>query len=191
MTAPSGPSFAYLHTGVYSVRMDYTPIVLKNKGIPIQLAVVEKSEDGYYKRKFNEEGDCDKETVHLRFNHNVIADLEERYGDLETWQRMQETKASTTARDTMSLCLRREKESVGEAMLEGSLMDYQNAIAMAWSICNGVDPTTASKLLRQAAKLAEEQKDAVNKELESQLPKEPKPSRGKSGSQSGQELAEE
>ena len=191
MAVPMGPSFAYVHTHVYSVIMDYTPIVLKNKGIPTQLAVVERTEDGYYKRKFNEEGDCEKETVYIRFNHNVIADLEDRYGDLENWQRMQETKASSTARDTMALCLRREKESVGEAMLEGFLMDYQNAIAMAWSICNGVDPTTASKLLRQATKLAEEQKNAVNKELESQLPKEQKPSRGKSGSQSGQELDEE
>lgn len=170
--------------------MDYTPIVLKNKGIPVEIAVLEKAEDGTFRRRFNEEGECEKETVHIRFTHNVIADLEERYGDLETWQRMQEVKPSSTARDTMALCLRKDKHYVGEAMLEGSLMDYQNAIAMAWSVCNGVDPTTASKLLRQAAKLAEEQKNAVNKELESQIPKEAKPSRGKSGSQSGQELAE-
>lgn len=176
---------------VYSAGMDYTPIVLKNKGIPIEVAVVEKTDNGTYKRKFNEEGECEKETVYIRFTHNVIAELEERYGDLENWQRMQETRPSSSARDTMAMCLRRERESVGEAMLEGSLMDYQNAIAMAWSICNGVDPTTASKLLRQAAKLAEEQRNAVNQELENQLPKEnPKPSRGKSGSPSGQKQEE-
>lgn len=165
--------------------MDYTPIVLKNKGVPALFAVVEKQQDGTWKRKFNEEGDYDKETLHIRFNHNVIADLEERYGDLENWQRVSETRAVTTARDTIALCLGYERERVGEMMIDGGLQDYQNALAMAWSICNGVDPTVASKMLRQAAKLAEETRNNLNSELEKQLPKEPKPSRGKTGSVSG------
>lgn len=165
--------------------MDYTPIVLKNKGVPVEIAVVEKSEDGTWRRRFNEEGECVKETVYVRFTHNIIADLEEQYGDLEAWQRQSEIRVTSVARDTLAMCLRADKEKIGEAMLEGSIMEYQNAIAMAWSITNGVDPMVASKMLRQAAKLANEQKQAVNAELESQLPKEPKPSRGKSGSASG------
>jgi hypothetical protein len=165
--------------------MDYTPIVLKNKGVPIEIAVVEKGEDNFWRRRFNEEGECVKETVYVRFTHNIIADLEERYGDLESWQRQSETRVTSVARDTIALCLRADKEKIGEAMLEGSIQEYQNAIAMSWSITNGVDPTVASKMLRQAAKLAEEQKKAVNDELEKQLPKESKPSRGKTGSASG------
>jgi hypothetical protein len=170
--------------------MDYTPIVLKNKGVPVKIAIVEKSENGTWKRRFNEEGEYDTETVHIRFNHNTIADIEERFGDLEEWQNMNEKRAASTVRETLSLCLRVEKEKIGEAMIEGALMDYQNAIAMAWSICNGVDPTTASRLLRQAEHLASEQRKAINAELESQLPKEPKPSRGKTGSASGSKLEE-
>jgi hypothetical protein len=170
--------------------MDYTPIVLKNKGVPVKIAIVEKSENGTWKRRFNEEGEYDTETVYVRFNHNTIADIEERFGDLEEWQNMNEKRAASTVRETLSLCLRTEKEKIGEAMIEGALMDYQNAIAMAWSICNGVDPTTASRLLRQAENLAEEQRKAINAELESQLPKEPKPSRGKTGSVSGSKLVE-
>lgn len=170
--------------------MDYTPIVLKNKGVPVKIAIVEKSENGTWKRRFNEEGEYDTEIVHIRFNHNTIADIEERFGDLEEWQNMNEKRAASTVRETLSLCLRAEKEKIGEAMIEGALMDYQNAIAMAWSICNGVDPITASRLLRQAENLAEEQRKAINAELESQLPKEPKPSRGKTGSASGSKLEE-
>lgn len=165
--------------------MDYTPIVLKNKGVPIELAVVESDDNGGWRRRFNEEGECAKETFYVRFNHNIIADLEDKYGDLETWQRQSETRATSVARDTLAMCLRMDKHKVGESMLDGSIQDYQNAIAMAWSICNGVDPTVASKMLRQAAKLAQEQRKAINDELESQLPKEAKPSRGKTGSQSG------
>lgn len=170
--------------------MDYTPIVLKNKGVPILLAVVERSEGGAWKRKFDEEGEYEKHTAYVRFNHNTIADIEDRFGDLEQWQKMQETRGTSTVRETLSICLAQDKEKIGESMLEGALTDYQNAIAMAWSICNGVDPTTASRLLRQAEKLAEEQRQAINAELEKQLPKEPKPSRGKSGSSLGQKLDE-
>jgi hypothetical protein len=165
--------------------MDYTPIVLKNKGVPVKIAVVEKSDNGTWKRRFNEEGEYDTEIVHVRFNHNTIADIEDRFGDLEEWQKMTEKRAASTARETLSICLHMEKERVGEAMIEGALMDYQNAIAMSWSICNGVDPTTASRLLRQAENLAEDQRKAINAELENSLPKEPKPSRGKTGSASG------
>lgn len=185
-----GPPFALYTPYVYSGRMDYTPIVLKNKGVPIQLAVLERTEGGAWKRKFNEEGDFEKEIAFVRFNHNTIADIEDRFGDLEQWQQMQETRASSTCRETLSICLAQDKQKIGESMLEGALTDYQNAIAMAWSICNGVDPTTASRLLRQAEKLAEEQRQAINAELENQLPKEPKPSRGKTGSASGPKQAE-
>jgi hypothetical protein len=165
--------------------MDYTPIVLKNKGVPIELAVAEKQDDGSWRRRFNEEGDFDKETVYVRFTHNTIADIEETYGSLEKWQELQDTKQSSTMRETLALCLRRDKEHVGEAMIEGKMFEYTNAVAVAWSICNGVDPTTASRLLRQASQLAEEQRKSLNAAMMESMGEEKKPSRGKTGSSSG------
>lgn len=166
--------------------MDYTPIVLKNKGVPVEFAVVEKSGDGYYKRKFNEEGEFETEKVFVRFTHNTIADIEDKYSTLELWQAALESKPTSTLRDSMALAMRKDPYEVGEAMIEGRIYEYSNAVSTAWAIANGMDPTLASRLLRQGNELAEKQIEESKKQMETIIQED---SPGKTGSRSGTKRA--
>lgn len=162
--------------------MDYTPIVLKNKGVPVEMAVVEKQADGTYKRKFNEEGDFERTKAFVRFTHNTIADIEDKYSTLELWQSAMDIRPTSTIRDTLAIALMKDPYEVGEAMIEGQMFQYSNAIGTSWGIANGMDPTAASRILRQGNELAEKQIEESNKQILESM-KEDSP--GKTGSKSG------
>lgn len=168
--------------------MDYSPIVLKNKGIEIPLAKVTKIEGVEdYVREYAEDGEPVIEKVWLRFNNNVISDIEEHYGGLELWQQRLEQHPISTLRQTLSFALRRHVVQVGEAMLEGENLTYSNAIGVAWAIANGVDPIVASRMLKQSAELASEQKRLMQEILTEQMKTQNSP--GESGSQPGRKRA--
>jgi hypothetical protein len=167
--------------------MDYTPIILKNKGVPVEFAVVEKQPEGTYKRKFNEEGEPEIEKVFVRFTHNTIADIEDKYITLDLWQNGMETRPTSTVRDTFALAMNKDPYEIGEAMLEGRIFEYSNAISASWGIANGVDPIVASRLLRQGNDLARNQLDEQNKAITENLDLQDSP--GKSGSPSGTKRA--
>lgn len=168
--------------------MDYSPIVLKNKGIEIALVKVIKidgAED--YVREYAEDGEPVIEKVWLRFNNNVISDIEEHYGGLELWQQRLENHPISTLRQTLAFALRRHVVAIGEAMIEGENLTYSNAIGIAWAIANGVDPIVASRMLKQSAALADEQKQAMQSILTEQVTIQD--SLGESGSQPGPKRA--
>lgn len=146
--------------------MDYSPIVLKNRGIPCEFAKVNKIDENTYERILDEEGNITKETLMVRFTNNTIADIEQHWGNLETWQESITARPTSTCRDTIAFALRRTPMEIGEAMIEGEIMTYSNVIGIAWAIANGVDPIVASRMLKQSAVLAEAQKETLNKALE-------------------------
>lgn len=169
--------------------MDYSPIVLKNKGIPITLAQVSRvgtSDD--YVREYDDVGEPLTESVNIRFTNNVISEIEEFYGSLEQWQERLEKQPISTLRQTIAFAIRRHVTAVGEGMLEGENMQYSNAIGIAWAIANGVDPTVASKMLKQSSALAEEQKRILKEALQAQQ-QEIVDSLGDSGTQPGPKRA--
>lgn len=168
--------------------MDYSPIVLKNKGIPCAFAKVVKIDGDMYERVFDDEGNVVTETLMIRFTNNTIADIEQHWGNLEAWQDGLTTRPVSTCRDTLSFALRRPAMEVGEAMLDGEIMAYSNTIGVAWAIANGVDPIVASKMLKQSAVLAEAQKETLNKALE-QTNQTIQDSLGDSGSKPGPKRA--
>lgn len=167
--------------------MDYTPLILKNKGVPCEFAAVELDENGKLRRIFTDEGTFKRLTLHVRFNHNAIADIEDFYGNLDSWQKSMEEKPTSTLRRTLAIVLGFDLTQTGEMMIEGDSGIYSNAIGTAWAISNGVDPTVASLLHKQSLELAEKQREEQTKIIKETLEKaeSPKPSRGKSGSQSG------
>lgn len=140
--------------------MDLTPTVLKNKGIPCTFAKTKKfgQDERDWEKVIGEDGEIVTETINIRFTNNSISDIEEHFGSLEKWQETLEQKPYNTIRQTFSYVLRRNLYDVGEAMLEGELVTYSNVIGVSWSIANGVDPITASRMLSQTLALAEENK---------------------------------
>ena len=166
--------------------MDYTALILKNKGVPCEFAAVELDETGKLRRIFTDEGTFKRVTLHVRFNHNAIADIEDFYGSLDSWQKAMEEKPTSTLRRTLSIVLGYDLNQTGEMMIEGESNTYSVAIGTAWAISNGVDPTVASLLHKQSLELAEKQKEEQTRIIKETLSKEQtKVSRGKTGSQSG------
>lgn len=170
--------------------MDYTPLVLKNKGVPCEFAKVKKfgPKDDDWAREYDETGEPVIEVLNVRFTNNVIAELEQHWGGLEKWQQSLETMPVSTIRQTFAYALRKSNMEVGEAMLDGEQMKYSNIIGVAWAIANGVDPTIASRLLAQSVALANEQKRIITEALATQE-NEIADSLGDSGSQPGPKRA--
>jgi hypothetical protein len=164
--------------------MDYTPIILKNKGIACEVAKVKQVEPQVWEREYDEVGETQKETVFVRFSNNIISDIEDHWGSLDLWQQALEARPVSTLRQTLSYSLKKPIEAVGEMMLEGQTMHYSNAVGVAWALANGVDPTVASRMLKQSAELAEEQKRLLNEAI-SKNNQEMENSPGKSGTQPG------
>lgn len=166
--------------------MDYTPIILKNKGVPCEFAKT-KQVGEKWERVFAENGEPEKEVLHVRFTNNNISDIEIFFGGLDEWQTKLEKFPITTIRQTLAFCMSRDLLDIGEAMLDGEAVNYSNVIGAAWSIANGVDPTTASRLLKHSVALAEEQRQGLNTELKKAMEAEDSP--GLVGTPSGQKRA--
>ena len=71
--------------------MDYTPEVLRNKGVPVKLAKIRKAEDDWTPI-YSSDGELETEELHVRFTHNIIADIEETWDGLADWQEAMESK---------------------------------------------------------------------------------------------------
>lgn len=171
---------------MYDVCMDYTALVLKNKGVPCEFVKTRKVDSGW-ERVMNDEGEYETETIHVRFTNNSISDIELHFGGLEEWQVSLEKYPVTNVRQTLAFALKRDVLDVGEAMLDGEVVMYSNVIGTAWSIANGVDPQIASLMLKQSAGLAEEQRKALNEQLLKVVQTSTSP--GQSGSASGPKRA--
>lgn len=169
--------------------MDYTPIVLKNKGINVTVASVKQIDPTTWERTYDEVGEIVKETVFIRFSNNIISDIEEHWGSLDDWQQTLEARPISTIRKTLSFCLKKPIEAIGEMMIEGDTIHYSNAIGVAWAIANGVDPTVASRMLKQSAELAEEQKKLLSDAIVASSNLTTKDSPGNSGTQPGAKRA--
>lgn len=169
--------------------MDYSPIVLKNKGIPCQLAKVKKI-DGVedWERELTEDGEPLVEQVNIRFTNNIIAEIEMHWGSLEAWQEKLESMPVSALRQTLAFCLKRHPVEIGEAMLDGEILTYSNIVGTAWAISNGVDPTVASTMLKQSNALAVEQRKILNTAMQEQQ-KKTEAFLGSSGSRPGPKRA--
>jgi hypothetical protein len=148
--------------------MDYTPAVLRNKGVPVRIARLE-GEKGSFAQVRDSEGNVESEEFFVRFTHNTIADIEELWEGLPDWQDAMANKPISTLRRTFALLMGRGVEEAGLSLLEGELGTYNNAIGTAWALANGVDPTVASRLLAQAQVATESQITMLNEELKTTL----------------------
>lgn len=152
---------------------DFTPRTLRNRGVPVRLARVERLIDasvrGYSPSVLEAAGigldelprgapqvvldENDEplvEVVHVKFTHNVLADLEEHFGSIEQWQLAMSAKPIGAMRQTLAFCLGRDAIEVGLAMLEDERLWYESAIGVAWALANGLDPTRAAMLLSKS-----------------------------------------
>jgi len=143
---------------------EYSTEILRNKGITSDFAAVVKDEDDWIK-KYDDSGAVITESKYIRFSHNVIADIEEEWGGLQSWQEDLEDKPISTLRKSLAKMFNCTPDKVGAMMIEGRLPEYNNAIGVAWSVANGVDPTIAIRLLEQTKIAVDSQVKMINQEM--------------------------
>lgn len=90
-------------------------------------------------------------TAEIVFTANTLAAVEEKYGSLPAWQEAMTNRPYGSVRDTLAIALGRDPLEVGEAMLPTRMQDYATAIAAAFTIANGMDPTEALTMAQEAA----------------------------------------
>ena len=144
--------------------MDYTPEVLRNKGVAIVLANIRRGENDWTP-VFDANGELETVETYIKFTHNIIADIEEAFDGLENWQEAMQTKPVSSLRKTLALALLEPVDQVGVKMIEGRWPEYSNSIGVAWALANGVDPTMASRLLESATVQVDSQIELLNNEI--------------------------
>ena len=148
--------------------MEYTPEILRNNGVPVEVADVIHI-DGDWPLQYTPEGELKTETIYIKFTHNIIADIEELWGGLEVWQEQMQSKPVSTLRRILSLIEKEPIEVTGARMIDGRLPEYSNAIGVAWAMANGVNPEIASQLLKEAEIGVGSQIEMLNQELKENL----------------------
>jgi len=151
------------------------PYILRNRGVPVTLYRLQDGTLPEPPDDLDDEEDWNPPTrkVHLRFNANHIAEIEEAFDGLvadqviqteegevresrtyygtEAFQKALDVKQNATIRRVLAIALDADEQSMGLAMIPDKLLDYNNAVGVAWSISQGVDPTEAAKMLHKAA----------------------------------------
>lgn len=186
---------------------NHSPAVLRNKGIHVTIRETEKGEDGQWTVKRDAEGEPVTTGAWIRFDGNALADLEEAYGDLQSFQIASGMNPHSTVRRTLSLVLGWDDDHprgptgrpdgsgkacdgcrrAGLAMREGT-GEYSIAIGAALAMANGLDPTQVVRLIEQgerAERTREEARDLALDELLASAAEDPSKSTGMNGSDAG------
>lgn len=128
-----------------------TPAVARNRGAAVALAVI--TEDG--EPRWKPDGEMETEEVWLRFDLNVFAAIEEKYGSQAAWREAMEKTPALTVRWTAAACLARDtptnqqEREVGVRLCTPDLLDQaMQGVMLAYLIANGQDPQMAASLVK-------------------------------------------
>lgn len=142
--------------------MDPKAIILKNRGVLLDMAAVVQDELGRWSRVVTDEatGEPKVEQVRVRFDANVLADIEEKYGSVATFQETMKEQTNSAIRKAVALSTERDEKAVGAAMLPEKVGTYLLDVQIALAVAMGMDPTQGVRSLEEghrAIKRAEEE----------------------------------
>lgn len=126
----------------------------------------------------------DKDGVPIIQEQIVSARTETFYG-MEAFQKAMEVKQNKTTRDAIAIALGMEPRACGNVLLDGEMATYASQVGIAWSLANGLDPTSASGALRRALGAVEKQRLAVGDALEREILAQEDDTPGTPGSEPG------
>lgn len=136
-----------------------SPQVLKNRGVPVRVHVLEQDAAGRWARSYEADGQTPvTEQVWIQLTNDVLASIEEHWGSLDEWQKASQTKPFLSIGATLAICFDWWKDSTsgeelpdgrrgGRAMLDGSLEVYTSAVGAAFMLANGIAPDRVGKAL--------------------------------------------
>lgn len=139
-----------------------TAAVLRNRGVPVQVHVVEAETALRFHRKVDDDtGEPVFETRYVALTAWTLARIEEKWGDLDGWQKAAEAQPYLTAIESLALVWDLPAPAVGTMLLDGDLEDYNTALAAAFMLANGADGDAVVRVLTASVKVGKVAKAAV------------------------------
>jgi len=133
---------------------DYTPAVLRNRGVPVTIGLTRAEHevrDGKpFTRWILERGPEELPTstiVYVRFDLQVIADIEQSFGSSKAFLQALSDQPWPTVRTAFALMFERDERDVGRSLLVEHADEYARAVVVAWSLASGLDPQRAVEIL--------------------------------------------
>jgi hypothetical protein len=145
--------------------------VLRNRGIQVQVHVVDTDDKGKYVRRLDDNDQPVYETIWVRFTNWTIANLEqpvpEGFGDLDSWELELNIRATSTVLKTYALVedrltLGSNGQTVPDVrwaaarLKDNSTRLYALALTSAMFMANGIEADVAGEVLRRSLKATEE-----------------------------------
>lgn len=149
------------------------PAVLRNRGVPVLVHVLARDAEHRlavpYQRTFDEADEPILETRWIQFTNAVLADIEARWGDTDSWQGALSDNPYRTLAETLAIAFGEwhtdeaggpptpDVRLVGTMMRDGiDSTAYSTAILGAYLLSQGVEPERVGESLRREyAKAAE------------------------------------
>ena len=133
--------------------MDFTPAVLRNKGVPVKVAMVRPLNEiapdaGPWERLKGDDGHPLTDVLYVRFDGNQLVDLEDEFGTVDGIAEMLRERTFRTVRNVLATAWGMPPKKVGVMMLEGEWVNYSTAIGAGIALANGVDPQQAAEIVR-------------------------------------------
>lgn len=131
--------------------------VLRNKGVPIKLHVIEDGDRKYVNGKpvFEE--------THFRLTNWHIAEIEEQIGGREEFTAKLEESNRKVVVDMLAIALDRSPREVGLAMIDGDFPMYEAAIAAGLAINQGIPLNSVGNFLAVGKAAVDELKSQMEK----------------------------
>lgn len=88
-----------------------------------------------------------------------------RFYGLEAFAQAMATKARGTTFRVLAVALGKSEEALDPAVIPSEHLNYQNAVGLAWSLAQGMDPTEAANVWRDLAAANADARDRLVSEL--------------------------
>jgi hypothetical protein len=146
------------------MEMDFTPITLRNQGVPVRMAVLDPLTG---KPTYGLDGKPTTAVEYLQFDNNVLAEFEGAFGSVEEFVGALDKKPYQALRLALSIALDVEPKTAANKVPndENGLADVVAALFVALAISQGVDPTRAASAYPQAVATLRETQAETTRQL--------------------------
>lgn len=142
-------------------QMDFTPLTLRNRGVPVKLAVL--GDDG--KPTFDDVGEPILEEVYLQFDMAIMADVEAKFGSTAAFMATLDEVPYQTIQAIMAILLECDERTASRRILVQELPTVTAAIMVALALSQGLDPTKAAEAYPEAAANLRKAMDALTEQI--------------------------
>jgi hypothetical protein len=143
--------------------MDFTPITLRNMGVPIRMAVLNDAG----KPTYTPDGKPVTDVGYLQFDNNVLAEFEAHFGSVQQFVQALDDTPYQALRNALAIVLDVEPKIAANKVPndENGLADTVAGLFVALAISQGVDPTRAATAYPQTVASLRETQAQTTRDL--------------------------